>query len=265
MAAPASGHAQERPFPYALGDVDRIIAPAALASSALGLYLADRADPITLAEITALDRWSVNGLDRGATQNWSPAWQDRSDWFNYTLIGAAGLLCVAPHGVDGRLSETVTLGTIFAETLSLVVGATYITKALAGRARPYAYNTSLTPDERYAIAGPDDPKVRFSFFSGHTATSFAAATLLSTLYTDLHGPSTTSRIVWGASLSLASLTGYARIQGGVHFPTDVFVGAAVGAAIGYLVPALHRTGAHHPVSVSAGPAGVRLRLAVGGR
>lgn len=265
VAVPNAGHAQEHAFPYALDSRDWVIAPVGFASAALGIYLVGQTEAITLAEITALDRQNVNGFDRGATHNWSPTWQDRSDWTRNIVVLGSALLSGAPWLLDGQWSNTVTLGTMLVEAAALTAGVTYIAKGLAGRARPYVYNTSLTPEERYILTGPGDASVHQSFFSGHASSAFAAATLLSTMYTDLYGSSTASKIVWSSSLSLAALTGYARVKGGVHFPSDVFVGAAVGAAIGYLVPALHRVDADHPMSISAGLGGVQLRLAVGGR
>ncbi len=262
---PYSGQAQERSFPYELDGRDKVMVPAGLATTALGVYLLSRGDPITLAEITALDRQNVNGFDRRATFNWSPTWDDRADWTKNTLLASSVLASGLPLVLDGEWSNTVTMGTIFIETFSLLVGVTSITKALAGRTRPYAYNTALTVEERYAIAGPDNASVHRSFVSGHSAMAFTAATLMSTVYADVYGPSTTSKVIWASSLSLASLTAYARVEAGMHFPTDAIVGAAVGSAIGYLIPALHRVGVDHPVSISAGPGSVQIRLAVGGR
>jgi membrane-associated phospholipid phosphatase len=39
---------------------------------------------------------------------------------------------------------------------------------------------------------------------------------------------------------VAALTGYLRIAGDKHYMSDVLTGAAVGSAIGYMVPRLHR-------------------------
>jgi membrane-associated phospholipid phosphatase len=261
---PRPSHAQERPIPYELTSRDWLVATGGLASAGLGLYLVARSDSITLAEIGALDRQEVNGFDRGATDNWSPAWQDFSDWPRNVLLATSAALSLAPLVADDDLAEALTLGAILLETATLTAGATYIVKALAGRTRPYAYNQSLTPEERYLIAGPQEPSVHLSFYSGHAATAFAAAMLVSTVYADVHGPSTTSRIVWVATLSAASLTAFARVKGGAHFPTDVLVGAAVGSAMGRLVPALHRVDGSTGVSLSAGPGGVHLRIPVGG-
>ena len=38
----------------------------------------------------------------------------------------------------------------------------------------------------------------------------------------------------------ASITGISRILAGQHFPSDVLVGAAIGALTGWVVPAVHR-------------------------
>ena len=264
FVAPNVAEAQDRAFPYALDGQDWGVATAGIASTALGIYLVGQTDPITLAEITSLDRRDVNGFDSGATHNWSPTWQDRSDWPRNILVLSSAMIASVPWALDGEFSNSVTLGTIMLEAAALTAGVTYIAKGLVGRARPYVYNASFTPEERYAMAGPDDASVHQSFFSGHTSSAFAAAALLSTMYADMYGSSATSKIVWGSSLSLAAVTGYARVKGGMHFPSDVIVGAAVGTAIGYLVPALHRTNADHPLSISAGPGGVHLSLAVGG-
>ena len=230
----------------------------------LGLYLSSKIDPLSLGEIGALDRRDVNGFDRGTTYDWSPTWSDRSDQPRNLLIASSILLVGGPYVLRGEWSRTKTMATILVEAASLTTAVTYLTKGLAGRARPYAYNTSLTPEERLAVVGPDDPSGRQSFISGHASSAFAAATLLSTIYGDVHGPTFVSRVIWVSSLSLASLTAYGRVKAGVHFPSDVLAGAALGAAIGYLVPAIHRRDGDAGLSVTAGLGSIQVRLAVGG-
>ncbi len=67
-----------------------------------------------------------------------------------------------------------------------------------------------------------------SFPSGHTSTAFAIATLVSSVYRDK---------IWVGILSYGIATGVAwsRVYDNKHWPSDVFIGAALGFAIGKTV------------------------------
>jgi undecaprenyl-diphosphatase len=86
------------------------------------------------------------------------------------------------------------------------------------------------PPERYA---EPDPLVNVpesgSFPSGHAATSFAAATILSFAFPRL-AP---------FLLVLAAAVGFSRVYVGVHYPLDIvggaLLGVAIAAAVRYLV------------------------------
>ncbi len=64
-----------------------------------------------------------------------------------------------------------------------------------------------------------------SFPSGHTATSFACATVLSAFAPRLRVP----------FFLLATLIGLSRIYNGVHYPTDVLAGALLGVLTALLL------------------------------
>jgi undecaprenyl-diphosphatase len=70
----------------------------------------------------------------------------------------------------------------------------------------------------------------WSFPSGHTAASFAAAWILSTVW-PRRAP---------AYFSIASLIGISRVYVGVHYPGDVLSGAAMGMALGEIMRRLCR-------------------------
>ena len=77
-----------------------------------------------------------------------------------------------------------------------------------------------------------------SFPSGHTATSFACATVLS-FFVPKAAP---------AFYLLALAIGFSRIYVGVHWPLDVLGGAVLGVAVGLAVTALLRRGAGRRLS-----------------
>jgi undecaprenyl-diphosphatase len=73
----------------------------------------------------------------------------------------------------------------------------------------------------------------YSFPSGHTASSFAAATLLGLKYR-LNYKGKSFRLVYPL-LAFAAVIGFSRIYIGVHYPLDVVFGAAVGILSALLV------------------------------
>ena len=95
-------------------------------------------------------------------------------------------------------------------------------KHLIGRHRPYVANPLPEPlmNTQLDLALP----------SGHAATSFAGATLLGLAAPRLALP----------FLALAAAIAWSRVYVGVHYPSDVLAGAALGAAIALGVTALLR-------------------------
>lgn len=67
-----------------------------------------------------------------------------------------------------------------------------------------------------------------SFYSGHTATAFALATVVTEMYKDDYP--VVPYVVYG----LAALTAYARVHGNNHWPSDVIAGAVAGHLIAKL-------------------------------
>ena len=87
-------------------------------------------------------------------------------------------------------------------------------KNIVDRARPFDMLHGL----EVLIKRPSD----FSFPSGHTASSFAAAYSLNKTF---------GKRVGIPAYALATAIGLTRIGVGVHYPSDVVVGAAVGTAV----------------------------------
>ena len=68
-----------------------------------------------------------------------------------------------------------------------------------------------------------------SFPSSHAANTFAAGTFLA-----LRFPR------WRPVLAIPVLVAYSRVYVGVHYPSDVFGGAALGAGVGWFFTLLER-------------------------
>jgi undecaprenyl-diphosphatase len=85
-------------------------------------------------------------------------------------------------------------------------------KAVFHRHRPYEHQL-----------GP--PSSAYSFPSGHSATSFACATVLSSFAPRLRVP----------FFLLATLIALSRVYNGLHYPTDVLAGALLGVLTALLL------------------------------
>jgi membrane-associated phospholipid phosphatase len=106
-----------------------------------------------------------------------------------------------------------------------VTMASTIVNVVVSNALKYSVNR-----ERPFITYPDIIKKTDcnspSFPSGHTANAFATATSLSLVYPEWY--------IIIPSFVYAGTVGYARMHLGVHYPSDVLAGAAIGAGCAYL-------------------------------
>ena len=127
-------------------------------------------------------------------------------WF-WILLGILMLL----YGIKNRNFARCGLALLLClGTTALVCNVTL--KPMVGRMRPYDLLG-------FSILVP--PLADFSFPSGHTSSSFAAATAIYAMNRK-----------WGiVAYVFAVLMGISRLYLGVHFPTDVLAGAVIGFVI----------------------------------
>lgn len=227
-----SGQFLQAQSPYQLNwKIDAPIIVGSVGLIGLGQYLEHKTDGLTSVEIANLNRNNINGFDRSATYNSSSFARKVSDVFLYgsPVIPAALLL------PQKRIrKDYLTVGVLFAEAGSLTIGLTELTKSLAKRTRPLAYNDAF--DEATKM----EKGTRRAFFSGHTSSVAVISFFSAKVFAD-YNPKSKHRIwVWTLAATVPALTGYARYEAGKHFPTDVLVGYALGASIGYFVQHLHK-------------------------
>lgn len=139
-----------------------------------------------------------------------------------TALGNGGILWVALSLVFILRKDTRLLGAcMFAAIIFEVLSCNVILKPLIARPRPFSVDLTRI----LLIPAPDD----YSFPSGHTAVSFAAASA-----------------VWncgkrrlGAVFGIAAvLIAFSRLYLYVHYPTDVLAGMLIGILCGFLASKL---------------------------
>jgi undecaprenyl-diphosphatase len=126
-------------------------------------------------------------------------------WVALALV--VGILC--HRGLRG----TVGLVLLTALTTFVADSFAFAVKDATSRTRPFQAHPQIHP--LYVVHSSSLP-------AGHAATAFAGAVLLS---------SAAPRLA-PFFAGLAILIGFSRVYVGVHYPTDVLAGAALGCAVG---------------------------------
>jgi membrane-associated phospholipid phosphatase len=165
------------------------------------------------------------------------------------LLAIGGTALAAAHdGVPGNIGEDALL---VAEASVVAGDLTQLTKLLVGRERPFVH--ALAPEDKALTRQPADNNL--SFFSGHASETFALASASGTIAT-MRGYRW-APVVWSVGGVVAAVTAYLRIAADKHWLTDVVVGAAVGAGVGFALPYVF----HSADDASGASARARLRAA----
>lgn len=104
------------------------------------------------------------------------------------------------------------------------VGISYGLKRIVNRPRPFVTYTDIYQKDSHV--GP------YSFPSGHTSSAFALATSVSLCYPKWY--------VIAPAAIWAITVGYSRMYLGVHYPTDVLIGALIGSGCAVLTYYVNR-------------------------
>ena len=152
---------------------------------------------------------------------------DASSAFSASVypISAAAPLGLFAVGLIKKETALKQQGIMLAGVLAANTILTQTTKRLVDRPRPFV----RFPD----IVNRTKESGRYSFPSGHASTAWATATYLSLEYPRWYVIAPAS--IWAIGAS------WARMYEGVHYPSDVFVGALVGAGTAVLGRQLRRT------------------------
>jgi membrane-associated phospholipid phosphatase len=192
---------------------------------------------ITAAELSALNRNNVGGFDRWALN------QDASkaDMYNKdaAIVLTTSVTIPIILGFDKYIKKDWSkMLVMYLETISIVSNIytnTIIGPTSQNRFRPVTYYDILPVSER------NDGNNRNSFYSGHVASTAAASFFMAKVYSDYHPELGGKKyLLYAAAAIPPVLIGYFRVKGLRHFPSDALVGLGIGAAVGILIPEIHR-------------------------
>jgi membrane-associated phospholipid phosphatase len=231
---------QENPSPYRIARAEAWAAPLTAVFAGAGWYSQHRVQPFTRSEIENLDLNAIPAFDRWNAGDWRPKAARVSD-IGVGLAFAAPLVIFAAREPRRDFLKIALMASEAGLTASGLVNTT---KGIAQRTRPYVYGTAAPLDERFSDDG------RLSFFSGHTAFSATACFFGAKVFHDYFPQSKLRPWVWTVAALAPAGIGYLRVRAGKHFLSDVLTGYAVGAAVGYLVPRLHRNNVARTLSVT---------------
>ncbi|MDH4036256.1 MAG: phosphatase PAP2 family protein [Candidatus Krumholzibacteria bacterium] len=208
---------------------------------AVSVILVGQVEPFTVDELDRLDVNDINSFDR----NGMHPYHDGS--VGDVLVATTYLLPLTFLANDDMRRDWRTLGLMWVEANMINLGIDGVVKATVKRPRPYAYDPNAPLDKR------TDSSARLSFYSGHTTGAALNCFFAARVFSDYISSKRARIAIWTGAAAIPAVVGYIRVDSGRHFRTDVITGYVVGAAIGYLVPELHR---HPSDRLSLEPAAV---------
>lgn len=182
----------------------------------------------------ACDDSNINALDRLSIGTYRPLPATAGD-----VVVAINLALPFAFNFSYQLSQKRPWRHFFedallvSQSLAINMGIHQLVSLSTQRPRPFAFDPNLPPD----LAKSADAHI--SFYSGHTANSFAAATSASYIFSKRYPKSAWRWPFALTSHGLAATVGYLRVASGHHYISDVLVGALVGSSIGLVVPVMH--------------------------
>jgi hypothetical protein len=136
----------------------------------------------------------------------------RSEWLDVTLM------YLESQAVTSNFYTWGPLGPTFAERL-----------------RPAAYYTQLPLEEREAGNN------RNSLYSGHVASTATGWFFVARVFSDFHPELGGKRwLLYGLAAIPTTIVSINRVKALRHFPSDTIIGGIVGAAVGVLIPTIHK-------------------------
>lgn len=210
--------------------VDGPIIGAGMGLTYLGFRMVQNKDPLTEAEVLALDKNDVNGFDRFSAGYFS----DKANDDSYLPFYAAFAMPAVALLNKNIRHKTGQVFVMYLETM-LITGAMFtITAGGIDRPRPLVYSSDAPMSKRQS------KNSQRAFYAGHPAATAAATFFTAKVFSDFNPNSKAKPYVWAAAAIIPASVAYMRLKAGQHFLSDNLLGYGLGAATGILVPHFHK-------------------------
>jgi len=187
-------------------------------------------DNSTEVQIENLDKNNIPFFDRWTVHVYSKS-IDQASYIPFYVAIPLPLLCLADQKMRKDFWQ---IGYLYIEALA-ATGVVYSTAVnLTNRYRPFTYESESPMD----LAVQSNSKK--SFFAGHVALVATSSFFMAKVYADYHPDSKLKWVFYTGAGALTAATGVMRNLAGMHFLSDVLLGATVGTLSGLLVPGLHK-------------------------
>lgn len=217
--------------PYELNwKKDAILLGLGVAGQSVAVFIYTDDKGLTEQEIGNLDKNDINRFDRIATEYYSADARFTSD----ILLGSSFAIPFLFLAKKQIRYEFLDLGVMTAEVVLINGFTTVITKEISRRSRPFVYNPGVSLERKMNF------NARTSFYSGHTSAVSSMSFFGAKVFSDYFPDSKWKPVVWTVAATIPAVTGYMRVRGGKHFPTDVITGYIAGGLVGYLIPHFHK-------------------------
>lgn len=212
---------------------------AGLATDAFAISRIKNKPGLTDDEILALNPGAINSIDRWALH------QDPGNYKMYSRLSdeiepPLFLILPALLGFDKKIpkKDWLDIFMMYAEGHTITFtfyNYSWLGPTFQNRLRPLTYYTQLP------ISARKDGGNRNSFYSGHTASVAFTTFFVTKVYCDYHPDlGAVKYLLYTAALIPPVAMGYLRVRALAHFPSDDMVGLSLGAALGIIIPELHK-------------------------
>jgi membrane-associated phospholipid phosphatase len=181
-------------------------------------------------QINNLNTGNINGFDRWAVNPYSKS-LDKFSYYPFDASFAFPLVMFLFK--EDTKKDFWKLSFLYWEAMSVTGLFGAGTPYFADRYRPYAYSSETSMDQRRV------QNAKNSAFSGHVEVIATSTFFIAKVYGDYYPE--TKLVMYGMASVVTGSMAYIRIKGGMHFPSDVLIGASIGALSGILVPEYHKT------------------------